>query len=318
MILSNYLIKKFLNALFLCFGASYVIFFIFSLIGNLSEKLSFNLILYLSMLNSFQIFTYIPSHLFILSFFLFIVILKAKNELIIIKGYINLRNLFFIILPILALFIFIEIYKDTYSRNIEKIKSNILNSNETENSKIFISIDGSKKNYSIFNGFDEEDKTLRQYLSFDVKNQKILSGKISNNLFIKDNNLLSNESFIYENNNFKYELLNKRLFDNFVDVWLNSYNRIIKNKENNSIVNFNIIQSIVLHSLFYSCISMIFLSKKLVSRNVNLLTVFSLVLIIFLYYLLVPKIVLNNFQYPFQFISILFFVLIFFKIKQNE
>jgi len=318
MILSNYLIKKFFNALFLCFGASYVIFFIFSLIGNLGEKLSFNLILYLSMLNSFQIFTYIPSHLFILSFFLFILILKAKNELIIIKEYINPRNLFFIIFPILALFIFIEINKDTYSRDIEKIKSNILNSNKIENSKIFISIDGSKKKYSIFYGFDEEGKTLRQYLSFDVKNQKILSGKISNNLFIQDNNLLSNESFIYENNNFKYEFLNKRLFDNFIDAWLNSQNRIIKNTENYSIINFNIIQSIVFHSLFYSCISMIFLSKKLVSRNVNLLMVFSLVLIIFLYYLLVPKIVLNNFQNPFQFISILFFVLIFFKIKQNE
>ena len=94
---------------------SYSIFFIFSLIGNLGEKFSFKSILYLSTLNSFQIFTYIPSHLFILSFCLFIIHLKSKNELIIIKEYIELKKLFLIIFPILALFIFIEIKKENFS-----------------------------------------------------------------------------------------------------------------------------------------------------------------------------------------------------------
>src|SRR5210317_1956225 len=106
MILSIYLIKKIFSALLVCGGISYSIFFIFSLIGNLGEKLSFNSILYLIMLNSFQIFTFIPSHLYILSFCLIIINLKSKNELAIIKEYIELKKLFLIFFPILILFVF--------------------------------------------------------------------------------------------------------------------------------------------------------------------------------------------------------------------
>ena len=97
MILPIYLAKKFFKALVISAGASYSIFFIFSLIGNLGEKFSFNSILYLSALNSFQIFSYIPSQLFIMSLCLFIIHLKSNNELIIIKEYIELKKLFLII-----------------------------------------------------------------------------------------------------------------------------------------------------------------------------------------------------------------------------
>ena len=45
---------------------------------------------------------------------------------------------------------------------------------------------------------------------------------------------------------------------------------------------------------------MIFLSKKLVNRGVNKIKVFLLVLFLFLYFLIVPKIILNNFQYLFK------------------
>ena len=72
------------------------------------------------------------------------------------------------------------------------------------------------------------------------------------------------------------------------------------------------------YSLFYFCITMIFLSKKLVDRGINTIKIFLLVLSIFLYYLLIPNIMLNNFQYIFQIISIVIFILIFFKIKQYE
>ncbi len=111
MILPIYLSKKFVKALIICIALSFSIFFIFSLIGNLGEKLSFKSIFLLSTLNSFQIFTFIPSHLFILSLCLFIFHLKSRNELIIIKEYFELRNLFLLIVPIVIFFVFIEIKK---------------------------------------------------------------------------------------------------------------------------------------------------------------------------------------------------------------
>ena len=318
MILSIYLIKKFFNALLVCGGISYAIFFIFSLIGNLGEKFSFNSILYLSALNSFQIFTFIPSHLYILSFCLIIMHLKSKNELIIIKEYIELKKLLLIIFPILVLFVFIEIKKDSFSVHIEKMKLNLSNSKNFEDTKIFISTDGNKTKYSIFSEVDSKNATINQYLEFDVENQKVKRGEISNSLNIEKNNLFSNESIVYENNDFQYEFLNKKLFDNFTSIWDTNAEKIIKNNENNKNSNYKIFQSILFHSFFYFCISMIFLSKKLVKRNLNIIKIFLITLLIFLYHLLIPKIMINNFYFFFQSLSLMVFILIFFKAKKYE
>ena len=151
MILPIYLAKKFIKSFVISSGASYSIFFIFSLFGNLGEKFSFNSILYLSALNSFQIFSYIPSQLFILSLCLFIFHLKSKNELIIIKEYFELKKLFLIIFPVLALFTFIEIKKDHFSKYIENIKLNIINSKNLVDTKILITSEEERKKYTIFN-----------------------------------------------------------------------------------------------------------------------------------------------------------------------
>lgn len=318
MILSIYLIKKFFNALLVCGGISYAIFFIFSLIGNLGEKFSFNSILYLSALNSFQIFTFIPSHLYILSFCLIIMHLKSKNELIIIKEYIELKKLLLIIFPILVLFVFIEIKKDSFSVHIEKMKLNLSNSKNFEDTKIFISTDGNKTKYSIFSKVDSKSATINQYLEFDVENQKVKRGEISNSLNVENNNLYSNESIVYENNDFHYKFINKKLFDNFTSFWDTNAEKIIKNNANKNNSNYKIFQSILFHSFFYFCISMIFLSKKLVKRNLNIIKIFLITLLIFLYHLLIPKIMINNFYFFFQSLSLMVFILIFFKAKKYE
>ena len=318
MTLTIYLIKKFFKAFIICGGVSYSIFFIFSLIGNLGEKFSFKSILYLSTLNSFQIFTYIPSHLFILSLCLFIIHLKSKNELIIIKEYIELKNLFLIIFPILVSFTFIEIKKDTFSTTIEKIKSDLISSKNFGDTKILISEEGNKKKYIIFSGYEESNATIDQYLKFEILNRTILRGEISSNLQLFENNLFSNDSTIYESNDFKHESLKKKLFENFVSFWSVNTEAIIKDKVNSIKSNYDMIQSFLFYILFYFCISMIFLSKKLVNRGINIMKTFLLILSIFLYYLLIPKVMLNNFQFFFQIMSIIIFVLIFFKIKSYE
>ena len=318
MTLKIYLIKRFFKSLIICGGISYSIFFIFSLIGNLSEKLSFQLILILSALNSFQIFTFIPSHIFILSFCLFIIHLKSKNELIIIKEYIELRNLFLIIFPILASFTFIEINKENFSKNIEKIKSDLISSKNPENTKILVSSDGNKKRYTIFTGYDEGKTIINQYLNIETLNQTIRRGENSSDLIFLENNLYSNQLIIYENNDFKKVSHQNKLFENFFHFWSSNSGSIIKKKENGYNSNYKILKSFLFYILFYFCISMIFLSKRIVERGMNVTKMFLLILSIFLYYLIVPKIMINNFQLLFQIISILIFILIFLKIRQYE
>ncbi len=318
MTLKVYLIKKFFKSFIICGGVSFSIFFIFSLIGNLGERFSFKSILYLSTLNSFQIFSYIPSHLFILSFCLFIIHLKSKNELIIIKEYIELKNLFLIIIPILALFTFIELKKENFSSNIEEIKSDLIHSKNLDGTKILISSEGNKKKYTIFSGYNKDNEIIHQYLNFETFNQTIYKGEISTNLNLFENDLFSDESIIYENDDFRHEDFKKKLFENFFSFWSVNTETIIKNKAKDIIFNINIFQSILFYILFYFCISMIFFSKKLVNRDINTMKIFLLILSIFLYYLVIPKIMLNNFHLFFQILSIIIFLLIFFKIRQYE
>ena len=318
MILPIYLTRKFFKSFSICASVSYSIFFIFSLIGNLGEKFPFKTIFYLSALNSIQIFTFIPSHLFIMSLCLFIIHLKSKNELIIIKEYIELKNLFLIIFPILILFIFIESKKENFSKNIEEIKSRLISSNNFEDTKIYISTHGDTKKYSIFSKYDNNNKIIEQFLSFEIKNQTIHKGEISTSLDINESNLISSESTIYENDDFKNDYKIKLIFKNFENFWSANNGTIIKHKENNVNSNYTIIQLILFYLLFYICVSMIFFSKKFLDRSINILKTFLLVLSIFLYFLLIPKIMLNNFQYLFQLISIMIFIIIFFKIKKYE
>ena len=318
MILPLYLARKFFKSFIVCTMLSYSIFFIFSLLGNLSEKLSFKSIFLISTLNSFQIFTYIPSHLFILSLCLFIFNLKSENELIIIKEYFDLKKLFLIIFPILALFIFAEIKKENISSTIEKIKSNAINSQKIEDTKIFISLDGNTKKYIIFSGYDQDNAVIDQYLSFKSQKNKIQRGEISTNLYFKESDLFSNESTVFEKNDFKYEKFSKRLYENFQSLWNNNAEKIIKHKKKNRNLSYEIIFSIFFSALFYFCISMIFFSKKLVDRGESNMKMFLIVLSMFLYHLLIPKIMLNNFQYLFYFLSMMTLLLIFFNIKKYE
>ena len=318
MTLAIYLFNKFIKAIIICLGLSYSIFFVFSLLGYLGEKFSFKIILYLSALNSLQIFTYIPSYLYILSFCFFIINLKSKNELIIVKEYTNLTNLFLIILPILFLFTLIDVKKETFSTNIGNIKSKLLNSKNFSDTRVIITTEGNIKKYAIFNGYDVVNESVNQYLKFEVKNQKISRGELSTDLNLYENELFINESIIYENNNFRSELEKKKLLNNFNYYFSDNSEKIIKNKGDSIRSNYNFIQAIIFCILFYLSITMIFFSKKIVNRDINLSSIFSLVLSIFLYYLLVSKITLNNLHYLFEFISIIILILVIFKVKKYE
>ena len=318
MTLAIYLFNKFIKAIIICLGLSYSIFFVFSLLGYLGEKFPFIIILYLSALNSLQIFTYIPSFLYILTFCFFIINLKSKNELIVVKEYTKLTNLFLIILPVLFLFTLLDVKKENFSTKIENIKSKLLNSKNFSDTRVIITTEGNIKKYAIFNGYDGKNKTVNQYLKFEVKNQKISSGELSSDLSLHENDLFIHKSIVYENDNFRSELDKKKKFKNFIDYFSDNSEKIIKNKSDSVGSNYNFIQSIILCSLFYISITMIFFSKKIVSRDINIFIIFLLVLFMFLYYLLVSKTMLNNFHYLFEFISIIILLLVFFNVKKYE
>ena len=58
------LYTKFFLSLSICLISTSIIFFIFSLIGNLNEDYIFNIIIKISIFNSLQIISYVPAFIF--------------------------------------------------------------------------------------------------------------------------------------------------------------------------------------------------------------------------------------------------------------
>ena len=125
--IANLLYQKYFLSLFICIISSLTIFFIFSLIGNLNEKYSFFTIMNTSILNSIQILLYVPGFIYLFSIILFIIFLRSKNEIIIIRSYFNLKRLILFILPIVIIFTFFEVNKNKLGISIENYKLKIKN-----------------------------------------------------------------------------------------------------------------------------------------------------------------------------------------------
>ena len=106
----------------ICLTSSLVIFFIFSLIGNLNEDYYFSTIINISLINSFQIMLYVPSFIFLLSIILLSVFLKSKNEIIIIKSFMSTKKLMTFFLPIVIIFALLEINKKEIAQILEDSK----------------------------------------------------------------------------------------------------------------------------------------------------------------------------------------------------
>ena len=98
------LYRKFFLSLSISFISSFVIFFIFSLIGSLDEDYLFSTILNISLINSLEILAYVPSFIFLISIILLVIFLKSKNEIIIIKSYMKKERLFIFLLTIVIFF----------------------------------------------------------------------------------------------------------------------------------------------------------------------------------------------------------------------
>lgn len=317
MILNKYILRNFFKSMFMCVAISFSIFFIFSLLGYLSEKNTFNIILKLSFLNSLQIFSYTPSHIFILSICVSTFNLKSKNELTIIKEYIQLKDLFILFFPILIIFVFIDLNKQSFSSAIEESKSSLINKKYANDFKVIIENKKNIKTYSVFLNKNEVNGLIDQYLKYQINGKKIENGVFSTNLKIKNDNLYINGSTIYKNNKFYNDSSSEILFQNFSNFWMNK-SKIINDQNSNKNTLYLNLYSIFFYILFYFCVSMIFFSKNLLKRSINIYKIFFLILFIFLYYLIVPKMNLNNFQFYFHIISLLIFLLIFLKIKKYE
>ena len=310
MILSNHIYKKIFLSTFICITICFMLFYIFSLLGNLGGNNNFKITLLLSLLSSLQIFFYVPIFIFFLIFLIFLVIIKSHNELFVIMHYIPKKRLFKYFLAIIFIFAYLEINKDYYIDKIEEIKSNSLNLRSDNSTNIIIHKNIFEKVYYVVTKKTYENHERKNINIYKIKDGYEIEALYSNQIQINKNHTTLSDSFnLVENKitNIKEDIklpinLNKFIEGNNKIIHLN------KKKLNINMEYLLNISTIVI-SLF-ALMSILTRKKNIQKKNENNYSYIFSIFIIFYSYLML-NINLSFYNQAFNFLSVLFLILVF-------
>ena len=309
---------KYIVSLSICFALSSIIFFIFSLLGNLNEEYLFNVIVKISFFNSLQILTYVPAFIFLISVILFIIFLRSKNEMIIVKSYMNIKLLAVFFLPIVIFFTILELNKKNLGSLVEDIKENLINQGTLINTKIIINKSNDSKSYIILKNINPNDTNNAEYRSYDIYKKKIQIAQFSDNL-IFSNNTLTAKSYTQYKNNLIEDFQNSKSLgleaNSFIDQ-----NFMVKDisKQGKILLDIKLINNSIFIVFLFSYIFFIFLNKDLVSNKHSLKKPFFICLILLIYSFLIFNNSLNFYKQEFEFLASFVAGLFFLKVFVNE
>ena len=299
----RHLYYNFTLSFLICLSSCIIIFFIFSLLGNLNENYSFNLIVNISLLNSIQILTFVPAFIFLLSIILFIIFMRSKNELIIIKSYLSFRKLLIFYLPVVFIFTILEINKKDLSQYIENIKLNLTKFDNILSTRITILEEDDHKKYAVYQTIDEENLENLEYHSYVIFDNKIQIAEFSRNTYINANKLILTKFTEYKDNLIKNHNSKKMINNNFSN--LINQNSLVKyiSKENKVSFDIKKINFTIFFLLFFSYIFFIFFNSKLVSSKESLKQPIIISLIVFFYSFFVFNSSITLFKEEFELIA---------------
>jgi hypothetical protein len=314
----NYLYVKYLFSFLISISASLAIFFIFSLIGSLDEKINFKIIIYLSFLNSIQILNFVNSFVIFVSFVFFVIILKGKNEIIIIKEYLSSKKIIIIFLPVIFVCAFLEIEKGNIAKQINHYKSYILESSQTNENKIIIDTLNDYKEFTVIKGIDLKKSKIKEILKYKIIKDEIAEAEYSNDLIVSNDEIISNK--LTKFNLEKIIIINKpsKILENF-KKYNNKQIVFYENQKNNLLnLNFNLFNSLFYNSLFYLSLILIIMNRQAINKKNNFIKNVSIGIFLLLYSISVNSIVLSNFNFEMNMLSLLFIILIFIKYFKYE
>ncbi len=310
------LYTKFFLSFSICMISSFVIFFIFSLISNLNEDYLFNIIVNISLLNSLQILVYVPIFIFLLSVILLAVFLRSKNEIIIIKSYINSKKLLIFFLPIIFIFTILEINKKDLSGFLDTINNNLINKNERPLAKIIINKQYNLKNFTVLSDINLNNLESMEYRFYSVLNQNIDRAEFSNDLIKSKDGLIANSYTIYENNIIR-NINNKKSIQ--IDLFKINNNNLVQDvSKKNNVLKTRSIYLYIFSILLLFHIFLIFFNKKYVNIKQSLYFPVFVSLLFLMYSFLVFNNSLVIYKNFFELLSCVLIGMLIFKISLNE
>ena len=314
----NLLYLKYALSLLICLLSSFVVFFIFSLISNLSEDYSFNIIVILSALNSLQILTYVSAFIFLISLILFSTFLRSRNEIIIIKSYLQINKYIMFFLPIVLLFSIFEINKKDIVTFLEDNKTNLVQVGNKLKFKILINEFDNRKNITILKNVDLNNFEEAEYRSYNILNKEIKMAEFSNELFFSNDKLILKNYTQYKNNVITNN--NKKKIINLDLIGLMSRGSLVRDTsiKNNFILDFKLINLIIFFIFLLSYIFLNFFNTKYVGSKQSLRDPLLMSLSTLIYSFLIFNNSLTTYKQEFELIASMIVLMIFFKAYLNE
>ena len=314
----NLLYLKYALSLLICLLSSFVVFFIFSLISNLSEDYSFNIIVILSALNSLQILTYVSAFIFLISLILFSTFLRSRNEIIIIKIYLQINKYIMFFLPIVLLFSIFEINKKDIVTFLEDNKTNLVQVGNKLKFKILINEFDNRKNITILKNVDLNNFEEAEYRSYNILNKEIKMAEFSNELFFSNDKLILKNYTQYKNNVIKNN--NKKKIINLDLIGLMSRGSLVRDTsiKNNFILDFKLINLIIFFIFLLSYIFLNFFNTKYVGSKQSLRDPLLMSLSTLIYSFLIFNNSLTSYKQEFELIASMIVIMLFFKAYLNE
>ena len=312
------LYTKYFISLSICLITSLVIFFVFSLLGNLDEEYLFDIIIKISLLNSVQILSYVPAFVFLTSVILLTIFLRSKNEMVIIKSYVNIKLLVIFFIPIVIFFSILEINKKNLLYLIDSTKTSLINDQSGINTKIFINKNNNFKSYIFLKNINSYDTSKAEYRSFDIFNKKIHQAQFSDKLIFLNNTLSTNNYTQYKDNIIKNFNIFKS-YDFKIDSFIDN-NFVVKDisEKNKFNIDFKLINNLIFFAIFFCFIFLTFLNKELVSTKIELKKPVFICLLILIYSFLIFNNSLSIYRQEFEFLASFLACLFFFKAYLNE
>ncbi len=309
---------KYSLSFLVCTISSFILFFIFSLLGNLNEDYLFKTIISLSLLNSLQILTYVPSFIFLLTVILFTIFLRSKNEMIIIRCYVNTKRIVTFFLPIVLIFTALEIKKNEFVDLIENNKADLVKQSNKKMPKILINEESDSKTFIILNNINLEEIDNAEYRAYTIYNNKIQLAQFSNNLILSNNTLIAKNYTQYKDNLIEDLNIQKKLNINLLE--LNKQNSMVKNISisNYYEIDMEFINLVIFNILFFSFVFLIFNNKKFVSIKVGLAIPILICFIFLLYSFFIFNNSLNFYKQEFEILASFIMVILVLKESLNE
>ncbi len=314
----NLLYIKYALSLIICLSSSFVIFFIFSLISNLSEEYLFNIILNLSALNSLQILSYVPAFIFLISLILFSIFLRSKNEIIIVKSYLSIGKLMIFFLPIVLIFSIFDSSKSSIIVYIEDIKLNLINSDYKTKSKILINEYNDGKTVTILENLDLTNLANTKYRSYKILNKDIKIAEYSDNLIYSNNVLILKNYTQYKNNVIENFNLQKQINIDLIELM--SKNSLVEkiSVKKKSLLDIRFINLLVFSIFFLSFTFLNFFNSNHLGSKNSLKKPILISLSILVYSFIIFNNSIVSYKQEFELLASIIVLLLFFKAYINE